>query len=77
MCFSGYSCHKLKKYNKPCPMGTGYNVSIMSMAYVIGCNKQRYALSRVNILLFCMIGDFHSGDYEECHLLGCYAMWLL
>jgi hypothetical protein len=19
---------------------------------------------------------FHAGDYEECHLLGCYAMWL-
>jgi hypothetical protein len=20
---------------------------------------------------------FHGGDYEECRLLGCYAVWLL
>jgi hypothetical protein len=23
------------------------------------------------------IWDFHGSDYEEWHLLGCYAMWLL
>jgi hypothetical protein len=23
------------------------------------------------------IWGFHGGEYEECHLLGCYAMWLL
>jgi hypothetical protein len=27
--------------------------------------------------LACQIWGFHSSDYEECHLLGCYAMWLL
>jgi hypothetical protein len=25
----------------------------------------------------CMIWGFHSGDYEEWCLLGCYAVWLL
>jgi hypothetical protein len=25
----------------------------------------------------CKIYSFHSGDYEECCLLGCYAVWLL
>jgi hypothetical protein len=23
------------------------------------------------------IWGFHGGDYEECCLLGCYAVWLL
>jgi hypothetical protein len=23
------------------------------------------------------IWGFHRGDYEECRLLGCYAVWLL
>jgi hypothetical protein len=23
------------------------------------------------------IWGFHGGDYEECRLLGCYAVWLL
>jgi hypothetical protein len=25
----------------------------------------------------CKIWGFHAGDCEECHLLECYAMWLL
>jgi hypothetical protein len=25
----------------------------------------------------CKILAFHSGDYEECHPLGCYALWKL
>jgi hypothetical protein len=25
----------------------------------------------------CKIWGFQSGDYKECHLLGCYAVWLL
>jgi hypothetical protein len=25
----------------------------------------------------CKILGFHGGDYEECHLQGCVAMWLL
>jgi hypothetical protein len=27
------------------------------------------------IILFKILG-FHGADYEECRLLGCYAMWL-
>jgi hypothetical protein len=25
----------------------------------------------------CKVWFFHGGDYEECSLLGCYAVWLL
>jgi hypothetical protein len=25
----------------------------------------------------CKIWGFHGGDYEECRLLGCYAVWVL
>jgi hypothetical protein len=28
-------------------------------------------------LMLCKILGVPSGDYEECRLLGCYAMWLL
>jgi hypothetical protein len=28
-------------------------------------------------LMLCKISGFHGGDYEECRLLGCYAVWLL
>jgi hypothetical protein len=28
-------------------------------------------------LMLCKILGFHDGDYEECRLLGCYAVWLL
>jgi hypothetical protein len=31
----------------------------------------------VNLILSCMIWGFHCGDYEECRLLGSYAVWLL
>jgi hypothetical protein len=30
-----------------------------------------------NIATFCKVGDFHSGDYEECCLSGCDTMWVL
>jgi hypothetical protein len=30
-----------------------------------------------NPVMMCKIGGFHGSDYEECHLLGCYGMWLL
>jgi hypothetical protein len=36
-----------------------------------------WRLSSVNTLPFCKILGFLGGDYEECRLLGCYAMWLL
>jgi hypothetical protein len=26
-------------------------------------------------LWLCMIWGFHGSDYEECHILGCYATW--
>jgi hypothetical protein len=28
-------------------------------------------------LMLCKIWGFHSGDYEECRLLGCCSVWLL
>jgi hypothetical protein len=28
-------------------------------------------------LILCKIFGFHGGEYEECGLLGCYAVWLL
>jgi hypothetical protein len=28
-------------------------------------------------LMLCNLWGFHSGDYEECRLLGCDAMWPL
>jgi hypothetical protein len=31
----------------------------------------------VNHSIACKIWGFHGGDYEECCLLGCCAMWLL
>jgi hypothetical protein len=31
----------------------------------------------VNIHEFCKTCGFHGGDYEECRLLGCYAVKLL
>jgi hypothetical protein len=30
-----------------------------------------------DIMVTCKILGFHGGDYEECCLLGCYAVWLL
>jgi hypothetical protein len=30
-----------------------------------------------NRLILCKILRFHGGDYEECRLMGCYAVWLL
>jgi hypothetical protein len=32
------------------------------------CRKNRH---------LCKVGGYHGGDYEECRLLGCYAVWLL
>jgi hypothetical protein len=26
--------------------------------------------------MLCRICGFQGGDYEECRLLGCYAVWL-
>jgi hypothetical protein len=31
----------------------------------------------LGLSVLCKIWGFHSGDYEEWHLLGCYAVWLL
>jgi hypothetical protein len=30
-----------------------------------------------NTLSICKLWGFHGGDYEECRLIGCYALWLL
>jgi hypothetical protein len=39
-------------------------------------NLTRYGRVLKNCLC-CMSWGFHGGDYEECRLLGCYAVWLL
>jgi hypothetical protein len=28
-------------------------------------------------LMLCKIWGFHGGDFKECRLLGCCAVWLL
>jgi hypothetical protein len=28
------------------------------------------------LLKLCNIWGFHGGDYEECRLLGCHAVWV-
>jgi hypothetical protein len=33
--------------------------------------------NRTKIYYSCKIWGFHDVDYEECRLLGCYAVWLL
>jgi hypothetical protein len=32
--------------------------------------------SKINEYI-CKIWGFHGGDYKQCHLLGCYTVWLL
>jgi hypothetical protein len=34
-------------------------------------------MSISNYMTLCKIRDFNGGDYEECRILECYAMWLL
>jgi hypothetical protein len=34
-------------------------------------------MNSVKKLKFCKILVFYGGEYEEWHLLGCYAVWLL
>jgi hypothetical protein len=36
-----------------------------------------YSVRPVKNLQPCKVWGFHGGDYEECRLLGCYALWLL
>jgi hypothetical protein len=40
------------------------------------CNKKALQKSQMNIFMKIRILDFHGGDYEECRLLGCNAVWL-
>jgi hypothetical protein len=41
-------------------------------------NLKSYMKRKVwNMYFICKIWGFHSGDYEEWCLLGCYAVWLL
>jgi hypothetical protein len=37
----------------------------------------QHLLKTLNFLEGCKIWGFYGGEYEECHLLRCYAMWLL
>jgi hypothetical protein len=42
-------------------------------------SRENYYVSAAELsqLILCKICGFHGGDYEECRLLGCYAVWLL
>jgi hypothetical protein len=31
----------------------------------------------IDSIEMCKILGFHGSDYEECHLLGCYTLWVL
>jgi hypothetical protein len=42
-----------------------------------GASTERSVSSYINSIPVCKIWGFQGGDYEEWHLLGCYAMWLL
>jgi hypothetical protein len=40
-------------------------------------HRKHYVSAReASRLMLCKILGFHGGDYEECCLLGCEAMWL-
>jgi hypothetical protein len=51
------------------------------------CKKVKWSILMLNSIIWdklkweqqalCKIWGFHGGDYEECCLLGCYAVWLL
>jgi hypothetical protein len=46
-----------------------------SSGFVYMCNKLLYEIWRfLDDKDLCNIWDFHSGDYEECCLLGCGAV---
>jgi hypothetical protein len=39
--------------------------------------KHIFSATEPSKLRICKISGFHGSDYEECSLLGCYAIWLL
>jgi hypothetical protein len=41
------------------------------------CECHHEGHSNANLLSVYKIWGSHNGDYEECHLLGCYAVWLM
>jgi hypothetical protein len=58
-----------------------YNTHRITMATAkivlpIYYNTKQYILGEQRSSLY-RIWDFHGGDYEECHLLGCGAVWVL
>jgi hypothetical protein len=60
-------------------IGTGaFIILVGSLACCCTLKGQPLLLYIVsNQMQFCKISGFHGGDYEECRLLGCYAVWLL
>jgi hypothetical protein len=42
-----------------------------------GKGKALFQVSHYKHEFACKIRGFHVSDYEECHLLGCYAAWLI
>jgi hypothetical protein len=53
--------------------GTDYNDVVITL------NTQALETPWPNFkrVINCNVWVFHGGDYEEWHLLGCYAVWLL
>jgi hypothetical protein len=46
-------------------------------AHFIPHRKQYVSATEPSRVILCEICGFHDGDYEECRLLGCDAVWLL
>jgi hypothetical protein len=37
-------------------------------------HMKHFSATEPSRLMLCKTGGFHGGDYEECRLLGCYAV---
>jgi hypothetical protein len=51
----------------------GCHSIVRRIHYVV--SAQNY--TKIKNIDFVRFEGFHGDDYEECHLLGCYAVWLL
>jgi hypothetical protein len=53
-----------------------YNISAKLLSH-LNHNRQWTKITQLYLASMCGIWDFHSGDYEECHLLECDAIELV
>jgi hypothetical protein len=53
--------------------GTDDNIRFLSITDIPFCRYTSY----LSIFRYLYDLDFHGGCYEQCRLLGCYAVWLL